>query len=417
MNRYKTARRLKRYWREPGNPRLKGLFLAAMDHTEVSPQEVGEVWLTDPNERERHLSANQSHRALKAPVSQQYSPGDVENFPNRPEAGAARALAQDHFTKEDDWKRFLKGEETIDKDQYIKRQLLNDAVTELDVLFRKELETTFIMGAQPKKIFREAADVVNVNRRKGDIPRETDETYAKVGAEVDATQTGTQGQDTVSFTCLKIHEGFEISDALMAESEPAVFESLARRTGAAVENQINRQAIVELIDNVGLTFDAAVGGSPDATATQALNGAITEVSKNDFPKPDQVVVHPEFEQDIFDDTNVVYANRGGATEPLQERQLGSIMGLTRWEASDGSYNNATNTRNISSVDHTFGYASDGEKGAVAFAQDFFKLIIWEDFDMETKDYEDPIHDLQGRNVRSWADAKWAQTNAGCEIQY
>ena len=412
MSRYKTERRLKRYWREDGNPRLKGLFLAALDHTEVSPEEVGRVWITSPKERERHLSANTSHPATKAPLSQQYTPGKHEDLKARPEAGVARTLARDEFSKDDEVDRFMAGEESIDKDKYIQRALLNDAVTELDVLFREELETTFIQGAQPKKIFRDAANVRNVNRRKGDVPRETDETYAKVGGEVDATQTGQEGQDTISFTCKKIHQGFEISDALMAESEPDVFESLARRTGGAVENTLNRISLVELIDGVTTTYDAGPGSD---TAVQALNGAITEVSKNDFPKPDQVVGHPEFEQAIFDDTNVVYANRGGTTEPLQDRQMGTIMGLTRWEASPGAYSNATNTLTISSTDHTFSYSSDGDYGAVAYGQEFFNVFIWQDFDMETKDYEDPIHDLQGRNVRTWMDAAWGQTDAGAAI--
>lgn len=423
MSRYKTERRLKRYWREDGNPRLKGLFLAGLDHTDVSAREVGEAWIDTASDRERHLAANSSHKALQAPISQTYTPGKHDNLKSRPESNFARTLAREEFSGgsadslNEDGEKFLKGEKGIDKDKYIKRALLNDAVTELDVLFREELETTFIQGAQPKKVFREAANVVNVNRRKGDIPRETDETYAQVHGHSDEITTGQEGQDTVAFTTNKIAQGFEISDALMAESEPAIFESLARRTGAAIENTINRICLVDLIDNVGQTFDADVGGTVDATATQAINGAITNVSTQDFPKPDNLVAHPEFEQAIFDDSNVVYANRGGSTEPLQDRQMGSIMGVTRWEVSDGAYNNATNTDTIGSTDHTFGYAADGERGAVAFAQDFFNLVIWQEFDMETQDYEDPIRDLQGQNVRTWADSVYGQSNAACEIQY
>lgn len=418
---YKTSRRLKRYWRTPGNPRLKGLFLAGLDHTDVRSNEVGEVWPMKTDERERLLQANPSHPAVKAPLAQQYSPGWHGDVEQRPESAFARELARDEFgdnpgDADTDAGRFMRGEKTVSKDQYVQRALLNDAVTELDVLFREELETTFIMGAQPRKIFRDASDVVNVNRRKGDIPRETDETYANVGGEIDETRTGQEGQDTVAFTTERIHQGFEISDALMAESEPDIFESLARRTGAAVENTLNRIALVDLIDNAGNTVDADVA-SNTLTAVQALNHGIATTETNDFPTPNQAVVHPEFEQELFDDTNVVYANRGGSTEPLQDRQVGTIMGLERWKASDGAYNNATNTKTIGSVDHTFGYAADNERGAVVYPQEMHKVVIWEDFDMETKDYEDPIRDLQGRNVRTWMDAVTAQTNAITEIHY
>jgi len=417
MSRYKTQKRLKRYWREEGNPRLKGLFLAGLDHTDVRPKEVGEVWLTDPNERERQLSANDSHRALTAPVSQQYSPGAHGTLQERPESGVARQLARDEFSKEDDWKAFLAGDETMDKDQYIKRALLNDSVTELDVLFREELETTFIMGAQPRKIFRDAANVRNVTKRKGDVPRLTDQVYAEVdGGQGSETGTGREGFDTVAYETQRVSQGFEISDALMAESEPDSFEALARKTGAAVENTINRICLVTLVDNANQSFDADVGGTTDATATQALNGAATEVDLQDLGEPGQVVVHSEFEKDIFDDTNVVYANRSGETQPVQERLMGDIMGMTRWKASDGTYNNGGDTRTVT-PSNTWGYNADGEYGAVAFVQDMFNLVVWQEFDMETKSYEDPIRDLQGQNVRSWVDAVYGQQDAAAYIQY
>ena len=416
-SKYDIQRRLRRYWREPGNPRLKGLMLASLDHTDARAREVGEAWLTDPNERQRLMEHSGAHRALQAPVSQTYAPGAHDDLPSRPEAGVARTLARDEFGSDDDVKRFMAGETGMDKDTYIKRALLNDSPTELDVLFREELETSMIMGAQPRKIFRDAANVVNVSKRKGDLPRESDEGYAAILGHSDEIPTGEEGQDTVAYETVKIGQGFEISDALAAEAEPDIVESLARRTGAAVENSVNRLCLVELIDSAGNTFDADVGGTVDASAVQALNGAITKVQDADFPTPDQAVVHAEFEQAIFDDTNVVYANRSGETQPLQQRQMGSIMGLDRWMASDSAYNNATNAKNISSVDHTFGYAADGEIGGVVFAGDLFNLVIWQEFDMDTKDYEDPIRDLSGQNVRTWADAKYGQASAAAEIQY
>lgn len=415
MTRYKTERRLKRYWREPGNARLKGLFLAGLPNTDTTPEEVGRAWPTDPKERQRHLEASDHHRALSAPVSQQYTPGKHGNIKERPESGVARTLARDEFG-DDDYEKFLAGQESMDKDQYIQRALLNDSVTELDVLFREELETTFIMGAQPRKIFRDAANVRNVTKRKGDIPRLSDQVYAQVHGHSDEIRTGQEGFDTVAYETQKVAQGFEISDALMAESEPDSFEALARKTGASVENTINRICLVDLVDNANQSFDADVGGTTDATATQALNGAATKVDLQDLGEPDQAVVHPEFEQDIFDDTNVVYANRSGETEPLQDRLMGDIMGLTRWKASDGTYANAGDTKTLS-TSNTWGYGADGEIGAVTFVQDMFNLVVWQDFDMETKSYEDPIRDLQGQNVRSWVDAVYGQTDAAATITF
>ena len=413
---YEVQRQLRRYWRSPGNPRLKGLFLAAFDNTEARPEQVGKAWLTDPKEKERHLEASGAHPTMRTLARQDYTPGAHGDVEARPEGAVARTLARKEFTKEEDQKRFLKGDVAMDKDTYIKRALLKDSPTELDVLFREELETTFIMGAQPRKIFRDAANVRTVSRQKGDIPRESDEPYAAVGGYSDEIETGAQGFDTVAYDTKKISLGFEIADELQAQAEPDAYESLARGVGGAVENTINRLCLVELIDNAGQTFDADVGGTVDATAVQALNGGATQVDLQDLGEPDTAVVHPEFEQAIFDDTNVVYANRSGETQPVQDRLMGDIMGMQRWKASDGSYNNAGNTKTLS-PSNTFGYAGNDEIGAVTYVQDHFNLVVWSDFDMETKTYEDPIRDLSGSNVRSWVDPVYGQTNAAAVVQY
>jgi hypothetical protein len=418
MNRNEISRLLKQYWRSPGNARLKGLFLAASDTNSARPEDVGRAWPTDPDERRRlaEAAAPGEGRMLSTPVSQRYAPGTRDDFGSQNEHAIARSLSKALLSGEDDRERFLAGDTPVDKDTYIQRALLNESVTELDVLFREELRQSLIMGAQPRKIFRDAANVMNVSKRKGDIPRHTDEVYAEVSGQGDVIGTGREGFDTVAFECEKVAQGFEISDELLDESEPDVMEALARQTGAAVENTVNRICLVQLVDNAGQTFDADVGGTVDATAVQALNGAATNVDLQDFGPTDTAVVHPEFEQDLFDDTNVVYANRGGSTEPLQDRQLGSIMGHERFMASDGTYNNAGNTRTLS-PSNTWGYAADGEYGAVAYQREMFNLIVYDEFDMETKEYEDPIRDLQGMNVRTYVDAKYGQTNAASVVQY
>lgn len=406
MSYYQTQRTLKSYWREEGNPRLKGLLLAGLPNTGVSAQEVGEAWITDPNEREHHLT-HAPPGAAGAPVTQQYSPGTHPEFGDANESAVARSLAKSEFD-EDDADRFLAGDKPMDKDRYLKRALLNDSVTELDVLFREELETSIIQGAQPRKIFRDAAFVANVSKRKGDLPRVTDEGYAPKIAQGAEIETGQDGFDTVAYETEKYATGFEINDELINESEPDVVEQLAREAGARVENAINRAALNALIDNAGQSFDADVGGTTDASPVQALNGAATQVDLQDFGPTDTAIVHPRFEQGLFDDTNTVYANRGGSTEPLQDRRMGSIMGLERWVASAGTYNAGT---------ETWDYQNDGEVGAIGYERDKFALVLWDDMDLVTKDWEDPVRDLQGSNVRTYADAVFRQANAAATVTY
>jgi len=416
MSNYETKRTLRSFWREEGNPRLKGLLLAALPNTGVRAEDVGRAWVDDPKERERMLELAPP-RTLTAPVSQSYAPGAHDGAEESRELeNVARTLASDEFGSDDEAKRFLAGDTGMDKDKYIKRALLQDSVTELDVLFREELETSIIMGAQPRKVFRDAANVVNVSKRKGDLPRGSNQTYAGVYSQGATIGTGDRSYDTVPYECVKVAQAFEITDELVNESEPDVVEDLVRATGAAVENTINRIALVEALDNAGGSFDAQVGGTLDASAVQALNGAATQVDLANFGPADTAVVHPEFEQALFDDSNVVYANRGGSTQPLQDRQLGGIMGMERWESSDGTYNNGADTDTVN-PSNTWGYANTGEYGAIAYERDQLALVVWQDFDMATKDYEDPIRDLQGSNVRSWVDAVYKQPDAAATVTY
>ena len=147
---YNLKRSLRSYWREEGNPRLKGLLLAALPNTGMRPEDVGRAWVVDPNERKRMLE-HAPQRALSAPVSQSYAPGTHDEFADsRERDNVARTLARDEFGSDEEAKRFLAGDAAMDKDKYIKRALLQNSVTELDVLFREELETSIIMGAQPR---------------------------------------------------------------------------------------------------------------------------------------------------------------------------------------------------------------------------------------------------------------------------
>lgn len=420
-----VRRRLRQYWRDPGNARLKGLFLAGLPNSGAREEDVAECW-PGKKERETHLEVArnkpESNRMMTAAATQQYSPGHVDEDPkSRPEAGVARTLARDEFSEDEDVHAFLSGDKSMDLDTYIQRALLNDSPTELDTLFRKELVDTMVMGAQPRKIFRDAANVRRVNREKGDLPRESDEPYAPIIGHNDEIRTGQQGFDTVSFNCDKIATGFEISDSLMNQSEPDAFASLAEGIGAAVENTLNRVALVTLIENAdnGNDVDAAIGDSDEISAVQALNAGYTNVDTNEYAEPNTVVNHPEFEKAIFDDTNVVYANRSGETQPVQERQMGSVMGLTRWKASDSTYNGAGSASygQQLSTSNTWGYDADGEFGAVVFPSRLFNVVIWDEFDMTTKSYEDPIRDLEGQNVRTWMDAVYGQQGAAGRIKY
>jgi len=412
---YETQRILKRFWRSPGNPRLKGLFLAAADGSGHTAREVGEAWIDSPAERKRHLSHveksddTRAGRILTVPAEQSYSPGQRGDIKNTRENAVARTLARKEFSGgsadalNEDGERFLAGSKGMDKDKYVKRALLNNSVAELDVLFREELETTVIQGAAPRKIARDAANVFNVTKKTGDLPRGSDQAYAEKGSQGAPIRTGDKSFDTVSFDTERYGAGFEITDELIRQSEPDVLEVLVRDAGAQVENAINRVFINNLVDNAGQEHDTA-GSNQDVTM---VNKAVEQVELQDFVA-DTMVQHPKFKTALFEDSNLAYANRAGSDDTIRNREFNPLLGLEMMSMSAGAYNEGA---------QSWDFGANGDIGAVAYQRDHAALVLWDDFDLEMEEYDDPIRRLSGGNVVSYADSVYRQPDAAARVKY
>jgi len=411
--RHRTERTLKQFWRHEGNPRLKGLLMAGLPNTSYSAEEVGQAWVTDPDEKERHLSqvpdVKDGARVLKAPAQQQYTPGAYgSEFRDSNESATARELSRslvggDPSDESSDAGKFLAGHKTVDKDTYIKRALLNNSVAELDVLFREELETSIIQGAAPRKIARDAANVINVTKKQGDLPRGSDQAYAEKGSQGAPIRTGDKSFDTVSFNTERYGAGFEITDELIRQSEPDVLEALVRDAGAQVENAVNRVFINNLVDNAGQEHDTA-GTDQDVSM---VNKSIENVELQDFVA-DTSVMHPEFKTQLFEDSNLAYANRAGSDDTIRQREFNPLFGLEMFTMSDGAHNTSN---------QTWGFGADSEIGAVTYQRDHAGLVIWDDFDMSMEDYDDPIRRLSGGNVMTYVDAVYRQPDAASRVEY
>lgn len=385
---------LRRFMRgEAGNWRFKGLLLAALtDDAEA----VGEAWPTS----DRWLSAHYKNHP-GATMDRELS------LASRPEGSAERTLARETFGKD-----AVEAGETVPIDKYIKRSLtsgralLSDSATELDTLWREQLLETVIMGAEPVKMARDAATVVPVSDRKGDIPRGEAQSYAEKIARGGVIPDDGEDFDTIAYDCEKYGQGFRITDELLELAVPSVLERQVRFAGAAVENAMNRRWLTEMVDNAGNTADADIG-TTDLTPVQALNEGITQIELDDFGPATDVVYHPEFAGALYDDTNLVYANRAGSDDVIRNRSFNQVLGLMQYRASNGAYDPDGSA--------TWGYNANGEVGSFVYQKDMSALVVWKD--IETKDYDDPIRDLVGGNARAHFDAKVLQPNAVANVTY
>jgi hypothetical protein len=413
-----AKRKLQQYGTE-GNWRLKGLLLAGLRGSNITSEDMAKAWPRPGKKSDyRFLQHNEN--------------SDIDREMNRTAVGEKgtdrHRMLKDFGVNADVPKQLSTTSQGIEEsDQRIEARL-DDAIPrmlfaasdyeEIDTLFREQLFETIQEGARQEQFAREVGNVINAQTRQGDVPiAEDDEVAEKVaqGAEI---RDDREDYTTVAWDCERHGQGARVTDAMRDQAMVDLIERQIQHVGRSVENAINRVYLTSLIDDAQNNFDTE--GSDQGVP--ALNGAYTEVDTDDF-KPNTYVTHPEYRGTLFDDSNLVYANRAGSDEILRNREdapiVGDLMGLDMHAAaSDRTYDDGTDDT-WPGGSETWGFAADGEKGAAVFDRNHTHIILYNpDGDgMTVKDYEDPIRDLNGVNARTYIDFDYSQARACSTVEY
>ena len=392
MSRLKAQRALRDHGQD-GNWRFKALLLATLPGSEHSMDDVAKAWPTKPSEY-RFLQRNERY--------------DPEQESER-HAVVGEGSEEYHMLSDyagDTLDEVNDGVHEAHLDSAIQHKLFAASpVEEVDTLFRDQIADVVAEGAQRRQMARDGSFIVNADTTQGDITVAEDREYAYSSGSGGLAEGGIipderEDHSTVAWDCEKVGVGARVTDEMIRHARVDIIERQIAWVGAVTENDINRIWINELVDGANANHDTT--GSNQGVS--AANSAITEVDKNDFVA-DAMVSHPELREQLFDDSNLVYVNRSGSDDELRARELdGPLMGVTHYPMNDAAYDSSTNT---------WGYGGD-ELGGVVYQQDHMWLIIEQD--VEVKDYEDPIRDLQGVNARAWVDAEYAQPDAAATIQ-
>lgn len=361
-------RRLTAMQDQPGNWRLKGLFLAMDDS--IPTYRLGQAWPRQQPTKPRsfvHLGAR--------------GEDDIEH-------GHARQLYDLDA---------IQAGEVVPRDEYISRMLVNDSLTELDVLWREEILASVEAGAATRTIAREASTVTPVDSRKGTVPIHEQLPFAKTGSEAATAHAPGIDYTPVDYETEKHEQPFALSDELIDEATPDVLESAIRFAGVAVENAINRQQLVTLVDDA--TQDHTTNGNT-VTVKDAFE-AMENVTDNDFDPADTMIMHTEFRTEFADQAVFVTSEDTDDT---------SAIGPELYIASDATYNGLTNESLGQS--NTWGWDATDEIGAVVYGRPFVHLVMQQD--IEVSEFEPPftaIHDLQGGMATARTDTVYASTDA------
>jgi hypothetical protein len=397
MSKLEAERKLQRHGKN-GNWRFKGLLLAHLPGSDVSRDDMARAWPTPGQKGDyRFLAANDEHDAETAMTEtvvaergeDAYRALSLARDADTPKHLSASSIEQDEST------RALGGR----LDDVIKRTLFAGSTPEeVDTLFRDQLLETVMAGAERRKVARDAANVINADTPRGDVPVASDEQFAPSLAQGAEIRDDRELYDTVSFDTTKHGQGARITDELVDTAMVDVIERQIEFVGAAVENAINRSWLNEIVDSAGNNFTANSG----ERGVPALNGAYGEVDAEDFT-PDVYVTHPEFRTTLFDDSNIAFANRAGGDDVIRERVFDPLLSVEHYGSSDATYDGSG----------SWGYAQNGEVGAVTYDSTHVHVVNYSPggSDIEIKEYEDPIRDLQGVNARIHTDTILTQERA------
>lgn len=357
-NRHAVGRRLRELRRGPGNWRTKGLLLALAGGVDAA--DVGREWPRDAPQTTR----------------------DYVNLGRRDGDTYEHNVVRELYGKD----AITEGE-TVAKDDLISRALVQGSPANLDVVWREELLDTVQRGADIRRNARNAATVHDVGTSKGDLPVEDETPFAQAGSSGAEAAFDEADTTNLAYATETFEQGFALEDELIDQGEVDVLEYQIRRAGEGVENRINRQAINHLLDN-GTTYDADLSGSGNTDARDLLLKAQEKAADEDFDPTDSVVMHPEYESELFGNNQALGVSGG-------DNNADYVALAHEFFTQSGTAYTGSNT---------YGFESDGEFGALVFGRQFVHIPVFRE--VEVSELQPPftaIHDLQGGVARAATD--------------
>jgi hypothetical protein len=412
------ARRMLNQHGKSGNWRLKGLLMAGLDDIPVTAEDVARAW---PKAKKGDYPFLQEHdsRTLEDEMSR-----TTQAF-----AGTDRyRVLKDYAVNADNLPKQLSSAKHLEEEDGRVSARLDDAIPrmlfassdpeEIDVLFREQLLETVQEGREFSKVFRDAMDVIPVNKRKGDMTIASDQQFAPPMSQGSEIRDDAEQHTTVEFSCEKHGDGARVTEEVVDQANPDVIERNINFLGASVENAINRVALRELIDNAQNNHDTA--GADQGYA--ALNSAVGEVDEAGF-SANTYATGSQYRTQLFNDTNLAYANRAGTNEVLRNREdapiVGDIAGLDMHASTHEDVYAGVDDDHWPTASNTFGFDEDGEYGAAVYNRNRIHIFMYapNGSDIEIKDYDDPIRDLRGLNARAHVDCQFSQARSASTIEF
>ena len=277
------------------------------------------------------------------------------------------------------------------------RELLIGTDIQSTNLIQTEVLRTVTDGAEAVKCFRNALPIYTMTSNSMIVNVGSAGSYAPEVAEGAEVPNIDSNFTAVTFAAKKRAVRPMITRELMKFGAIDLIEFEIAKAGKRVENSLNQKALTVMLDGASLEKDTA--GTNQGVA--ALAASIALVQDAGF-LPDSVVMHPEFLAKVLAE----FVPGQYDSSVRETGIIGRLLGLDVYVCG------ATGA----STTYTWGYAADGEIGAIVFAKDSGAAIGMAE-DLSVEQFEDPIRDMSGMIVKSIFDVKVLNSAAICRIEY
>lgn len=284
------------------------------------------------------------------------------------------------------------------------RELLTTTDVAGTSLIQTEMYNTVMEGAKKVLCMRNAVRNIPMNSSSLKVPIRKARAYARVVPEAGEIPLAEGDYTSVTLTAEKIGERPLVSEEMIEDSAYAIAEMEIMGVGEMVENTLNQKGLTAWLDGSGLEHDTT--GSNQGRV--ALAAAITKVREAGY-MPDTVIMCPEFEGKLLEEyVAPATTNTVGAESAISTGRVGRLLGCDLYQ---------TNVADASST-YTWGYAADGEIGAIVFDSTRFGLLGMRR-NTTIRRFADPIRDMQSATVtaRFGFGTATENTNAACRIEF
>ena len=418
------ARRTLGQHAQGGNWRFKGLLLAGMERG-GSRKDYARAWPSSKDSSSyrilsRHPNRDPEAEANRTVVAEQGSERHriLSDFAgDNADVGKTLGAAK---PKEIEGGKAL----AAPLDDSIKRMLFASSTNEeVDTLFREQLLETVMEGSRRRQNARDVSNVLNVDTRKGDIPIAEDDRSGRRTAEGAEIRDDGESYTTISWDTTKVTAGSRVTEEMVDHGIVDLIERHVQDVGRRIENSVNEVWLTNAVDAAvengqSVEFDSA----QDDPGYQALNSLYGQIDRADF-LPNTFVTTPGFRTEVFSNDSLRFAQRSGSDDVVRERAFDPLLDMEHVGASLNSYD--TDGRNVAGGgDNTWEFTDeDGDAvsdgiGCLQLDTERNHLILYNPngTDIEVKDYDDPIRDLQGVNARIHVDQEFDQARSAGVIQ-